>query len=188
MGYLDVAAGEVGYVETPVNVTKYWADLAPSYQGQPWCFAFVSWCLMQSGDLGLIGGAPLYYCPTGVAMARQRGQWYAQPAPGALAFFGFGQTVAVHVGFVNSVASGSVGTFEGNTSAPGGGGSQYNGDGVYAKTRSSGILGYWHIGGDPGSGFTPGPAARPGAITAAPAQTIEGSALEVAARFTRGRL
>lgn len=179
MGYLDVAAGEVGYDETPVNITKYWTDLNPGLQGQPWCFAFVSWCLKQSGQLGAIGGSPIYYCPTGVAKARALGQWFNEPVVGALVFFSFGGNTAVHIEFVESVHSGYITTVGGNTG---------NG-GVRRQNRSSGILGYWHIDGSAGGGtYTVGPGIRVGALGTPPVQTITGAQLEESAvRFTRGR-
>ena len=38
---LEVARGELGYTEQPVNRTKYWQDYDPSFQGQPWYIAFL---------------------------------------------------------------------------------------------------------------------------------------------------
>jgi len=188
VGYLDIAAAEVGYVETPDNITKYWADLAPGLQGQPWCFAFVSWCLKKDGDLSAIGGSPLYYCPTGVAIARQRGEWFSEPVAGALALYSFGQNAAVHVEFVESVTPSGIIAIGGNTSS-GLGGSQTNGGGVYRRSRSSGFMGFWHIAGSGGSGtYTPGRAARPGTVGGVPVQTIKGSvAGDPAVRFVRAR-
>ena len=58
---LNIAKAEVGYLEKrsnsqldsktgnagSSNYTKYWRDIMPSYQGQPWCACFVTWCLVQ---------------------------------------------------------------------------------------------------------------------------------------------
>lgn len=184
-----MAAAEVGYAETPDNITKYWADLYPAFQGQPWCFAFISWCLKEAGNLGAIGGSPLYYCPTGVAKARAAGQWFNEPVAGALAFYNFGSNTAVHIEFVESVGNGYITAIGGNTSS-GSGGSQNNGGGVYRRTRSSGIMGYWHISGSAGGGggYTPGLAARPGVGVPATTQTITGQrAGEPGIRFVYGR-
>ena len=50
------------------NATKYWRDIKPSYQGQPWCAAFVSWCFMeafgQEKAKKLLKHWPYVYCPT----------------------------------------------------------------------------------------------------------------------------
>ncbi|MEJ1494826.1 hypothetical protein, partial [Escherichia coli] len=57
-----IAKNEIGYLEKKNNsqldsktanagsnnYTKYWRDIKPSYQGQPWCAAFVSWCFMEA--------------------------------------------------------------------------------------------------------------------------------------------
>lgn len=59
---IAVAQGEVGYLEKvsasdlysktgnagSANYTKYWADLYPRWQGQPWCAIFVTWILFQA--------------------------------------------------------------------------------------------------------------------------------------------
>lgn len=59
---IDTAAGEVGYLEKKsnssldsktgnagsANYTKYWRDVLPSGQGQPWCAAFVTWCFQKA--------------------------------------------------------------------------------------------------------------------------------------------
>ena len=59
---LEIARAEIGYLEkaSPMNLdsktgnagagnyTKYWRDLYPSYQGQPWCDCFVGWCFLQA--------------------------------------------------------------------------------------------------------------------------------------------
>lgn len=55
---VEVAIGELGYLEKASNktlydktanagnnnYTKYWAEMKPEWQGQPWCDCFVSWC------------------------------------------------------------------------------------------------------------------------------------------------
>ena len=59
---IDVAAGEVGYLEKSSNTdlydktanagennyTKYWADIKPEWNGQAWCAVFVTWCFVQA--------------------------------------------------------------------------------------------------------------------------------------------
>src|SRR5690606_1447431 len=127
MGYLDIAAAEVGYRGNPENHTKYWADLKPSWQGLAWCFTFVSWCLWKSGQLAAIGGSPLYYCPTGVNMAKARRQWFTSPQVGDLVFYDYGGAVAAHIEFVTGIPNASqIEAIGGNTS----------GDLVARKVRS----------------------------------------------------
>lgn len=62
---LKIAEKEIGYLEKKSardldsktgnagsnNYTKYWRDVKASYQGQPWCGAFVSWCFMKAFGL-----------------------------------------------------------------------------------------------------------------------------------------
>lgn len=173
MGYLDIAAGEVGYKGPAENHNKYWAALKPSWQGYPWCFTFVSWCLWKAGSLSAIGGSPLYYCPTGVNLARKRGQWFLKPQAGDLVFWGT-NGVSYHVGFVVKVVSGGIETIEGNTS----------GDYVRRRTRSfNNVMGYWHMTAVPGSGAGgPNPPGYgegmqfeflPGQLMAPPAETMD---------------
>ena len=59
---MSIAASEVGYLEKRSNAnlydktanagsknyTKYWAEIKPDYQGQPWCACFVTWCLVKA--------------------------------------------------------------------------------------------------------------------------------------------
>ena len=77
-----IAKNEIGYLEKKNNsqldsktanagsnnYTKYWRDIKPSYQGQPWCAAFVSWCFMeafgQEKAEKLLKHWPYVYCPT----------------------------------------------------------------------------------------------------------------------------
>lgn len=145
---LSLAASQLGYVESEGNVTKYWRDLiawhkaSSSYQGQPWCAAFVQWCLYKNG-MWFSASYP-YYCPSIESAARSRGQWHSTPRAGDLVLFSFGYNEAVHVGFVEKVLDASrIQTIEGNTSS-GSGGSQTNGGGVYRRIRSRtwGVRGY----------------------------------------------
>ena len=79
---LSIALAEVGYLEKKnnsnlynktgnagsKNYTKYWAEIKPSYQGQPWCACFVTWCLVQAFGVEkatkLLKHYPYVYCPT----------------------------------------------------------------------------------------------------------------------------
>lgn len=140
---LALAASQIGYTERggsngrSGNVTKYWAELKPSYQGGAWCAAFVVWVLKQCGSTLLLDGpsAP-YYTPSMEAWAKKNGRWKASKdcQPGDVLIFG-GSSHATHTGFlVAQDGPNYVITIEGNTSA-GSSGSQTNGGGVYRRRR-----------------------------------------------------
>ena len=142
---LEIAKAEVGYLEKAsnsqldsktsnagrANYTKYWRDVYPSYQGQPWCAAFVSWVLMQAfGQAAakkLLKHWPYVYCPTlGNLFTR-----YANPEVGDIVIFWRGGEFA-HTGIVTKVSGDYFETIEGNTS--GASGIIANGGGVCAKS------------------------------------------------------
>lgn len=141
---LDVAQHEVGYVEGggpdghSGNITKYWAELYPGGQGQPWCAAFQRWVDRHAGSVDLPIANP-YYCPSIVTYARQHGLWLPrdQGSPGDMVLFQWNKNgVADHIGRVKAKNGGSYVTIEGNTSGTGqSGSSQRNGGGVYERTR-----------------------------------------------------
>jgi hypothetical protein len=142
---INVAESQVGYVEGGGssghngNITKYWAELAPGFQGQPWCAAFVRWVDKHAGAPDLPVSNP-YYCPSLVTYARQHGLWDADGryASGDIVFFDFsGHGLAEHVGRVISDDGKTIQTVEGNTE-PSSGGNQANGGGVYRKGRPHG--------------------------------------------------
>ena len=142
---LEIAAAEVGYIEKcsnsnlynktanagSGNYTKYWADIAPSYQGQPWCAGFVTWCMVQAVGKDetrqLLKHYPYVYCPTLGVLHTQ----HTEPKRGAIVLFYRGGEFA-HTGIVESVSGSTVTTIEGNTS----GGSTIiaNGGAVCRKT------------------------------------------------------
>ena len=79
---IEIAENEVGYLEKASNsnlyeknanagsnnYTKYWAEIKPEYQGQPWCACFVTWCFVQAFGKDkaaqLLKHYPYVYCPT----------------------------------------------------------------------------------------------------------------------------
>lgn len=147
---LRVARGELGYEETGGssghngNHTKYWAELDPGLQGQPWCACFQRWVDRHAGGPDLPVSNP-YYCPTLVTYAKQHSLWDTSGhySPGDMVFFDFtGHGIAEHIGRVVSDDGHSIHTIEGNT-LPDSGGNQADGGGVYAKLRAHGptILG-----------------------------------------------
>ena len=142
---ISTALGEVGYVEKAsnaflydktanagdANYTKYWAEIKPEYQGQPWCAAFVSWVFMEA--LGkqtaekLLKHFPYVYVPT-IANLFER---HANPKRGDIVCF-YRNGEFVHTGIVTSVSGDRFETVEGNTS--GGSNVISNGGGVCKKS------------------------------------------------------
>jgi hypothetical protein len=142
---IQIAKNEIGYLEKASNsqldsktanagsnnYTKYWRDIKPSYQGQPWCAAFVSWCFMeafgQEKAKKLLKHWPYVYCPTlGNLFTRN-----ANPKIGDIVIFYRNGTFA-HTGIVTAVIGDRFYTIEGNTS--GASGIIANGGGVCAKS------------------------------------------------------
>lgn len=140
-----IAKNEIGYLEKKNNsqldsktanagsnnYTKYWRDIKPSYQGQPWCAAFVSWCFMkafgQEKAEKLLKHWPYVYCPTlGNLFTRN-----ANPKIGDIVIFYHNGTFT-HTGIVTAVIGDRFYTIEGNTS--GASGIIENGGGVCAKS------------------------------------------------------
>lgn len=124
---LDDKTGNAGYD----NYTKYWRDVYPQYQGQAWCAAFVSWCMMKTFGLEtakkLLKHWPYVYCPTLGSLFTK----YANPQRGDIVIFYRNGTFA-HTGIVTKVEGDKFYTIEGNTSA--GTSIVPNGGGVYAKS------------------------------------------------------
>lgn len=140
---LRVAQGEVGYVEGggsdhhSGNITKYWAELYPGGQGQPWCAAFQRWVDIHAGGPDLPVSNP-YYCPSIVTYAKQHGLWLAadKGSPGDMVLFQWKKNgVADHIGRIKAKSNGSYRTIEGNTSGTNKG-SQANGGGTFERDRS----------------------------------------------------
>lgn len=132
--FLEIAAGEVGYIEGPAdNETKY------QKANQPWCGAFVNWAAKQAK----IKIPDCTYTPAGAAAFAKAKRWQdaatAEPRPGDIAFFDFpadGIDRISHVGIVEKVKeNGCVITIEGNT-APDNKGDQRNGGQVARKERA----------------------------------------------------
>ena len=145
---ISVATAEVGYVETggaggnSGNITKYWAELDPGFQGQPWCAAFVSWVFIHARfPLPPMGQAfGFTWTPSAHDHYAGIGRFFPDPLPGDI----FIWANQAHTGIVTSGVdgAGNFQTVEGNTS-PGVSGSQTNGGGVYAKSRHvSQVIGF----------------------------------------------
>jgi hypothetical protein len=131
--FLAAAMSEVGYVERPVNRTKFAAEAGHS-DGAPWCASFV---VAMARRVGLKLPSESPYTPSMADAFEQAHRFDGNPQPGALMFMDFPDAVAriQHVGIVISVRpDGQLNTVEGNTSA-GPTGSQHNGGGVYRRVR-----------------------------------------------------
>lgn len=158
---LKTANDEIGYLEKKNNAyldnktanagesnyTKYWRDLKPEWQGEPWCDAFVSWCFLKTfgADMAqklLCGGLYSYYTPASANYFKAHKQWYTTPRSGDVVYFQVGGNIG-HTGIVEDYKNGYVITIEGNAS--GASGVIQNGGGVCRKTYkygSSYISGY----------------------------------------------
>lgn len=157
-GYLEKSAGAVKKNPAVLdkktdgagedNYTKYWRDLLPSYQGQPWCNGFVNWIFIQAfGEkeakrLLYVNSSWSYYTPTSASYFKSNNAWYKTPKVGDVIYFK-NSTRIHHVGLVYNMDSSYVYTIEGNTSA----GAQVvpNGGGVFKKKyllSNSAIAGY----------------------------------------------
>ncbi len=142
---IKIAEGEIGYLEKrsnsqldsktanagSANYTKYWRDVYPSYQAQPWCAAFVSWCFEKAFGLEtakkLLKHWPYTYCPTLGDLFTKN----ANPKVGDIVIFYRGGEFA-HTGIVTAVSGDRFETIEGNTS--GASGIVDNGGGVCKKS------------------------------------------------------
>lgn len=141
---IAVAKSEVGYLEKRSNAsiddktanagsnnyTKYWRDIKPAYQGQPWCACFVTWCFVQAFGQAmaakLLKHYPYVYCPTMSGLFTLN----ANPKRGDIVIFKRNGEF-VHTGIVTYVNGDYFETIEGNTS--GGSSIVANGGGVFKK-------------------------------------------------------
>ena len=143
--FIATAEAEVGYLEKKSNsqlddktanagynnYTKYWRDVYPQYQAEPWCAAFLSWCMMKTFGLDtakkLLKHWPYVYCPTLGSLFTK----YANPQRGDIVIF-YHNSTFTHTGLVTKVEGDKFYTIEGNTSA--GTAVIANGGGVCAKS------------------------------------------------------
>lgn len=137
---ISIAKNEVGYLEKKnnnnlydktanagyKNFTKYWQDIKPSWQGQPWCAVFVTWCFEKAfgkeNARKLLRHYPYTYCPQMANLFTLN----ANPKVGDIVIFYYGGQFA-HTGIVVAVMGDYFETIEGNTNnrnaiVPNGGG------------------------------------------------------------------
>ena len=126
---IKIAEAEVGYLEKATksqlesktanagnnNYTKYCQDIKPSYQAQPWCACFVTWCFVQAFGADkaamLLKHYPYVYCPTMATLFTLN----ANPKVGDIVIFKHNGTFT-HTGIVTGVNGDYFTTIEGNTS------------------------------------------------------------------------
>lgn len=99
-------------------------------EGEPWCMAFVQFCLKQIGGGDIF---PSEHCLT-VWRKSPRELRLQAPEPGCLMFWQYEGSAAGHVGIVKAVVGCYCITIEGNTGP--GGAVEREGDGVYQKRRA----------------------------------------------------
>ena len=142
---IKVAQDEVGYLEKKSNAqldsktanagynnyTKYWRDIKPSYQTEPWCAIFISWIFMKAFGLAmakkLLKHWPYVYCPA----MKDYFKLNANPKVGDIVIF-YRSGEFKHTGLVTKVKGDQFWTIEGNTS--GASGIVANGGGVCVKS------------------------------------------------------
>lgn len=152
---IEIATAELGYLEKRSNAqldsktanagggnyTKYWRDMKPEWQGQPWCDAFVKWVFRHACGGSTDAAKALacqsgkewsYYTPTSAQYYKNAGRYYAVPQVGDQVFFRDATGTICHTGIVVDVGSSTVTTIEGNTS--GASGVIANGGGVCKKS------------------------------------------------------
>ena len=118
LGYLEKASNSNLYNKTAnagyKNFTKYWQDIKPSWQGQPWCAIFVTWCFEKAfgkeNARKLLKHYPYTYCPTMANLFTLN----ANPKVGDIVIFKYNCEFA-HTGIVVGVMGDYFETIEGNT-------------------------------------------------------------------------
>lgn len=139
--FIVKANAEIGYLETPINRTKF-AAIAGDENGAAWCQIFLRAIAKQVGlPLPHTSSSTLY----SIDGFRNAGRWFNTPKIGDFAYFNFDGTSISgtdHVGVVVGIPdSRTVITTEGNTGRPDG--INVNGGGVWQRLRSrSYIVGY----------------------------------------------
>lgn len=141
---IEIARGELGTAEQPAgsNKVKYWDAYDKSFQGQPWCVAFLWWVFREAGEgSAFLGGGKTASCTTLLRWYEAQGQTVPveQVQPGDIVLLNFnGGKTPEHCGLVEQVYDNPVwgrnfDTIEGNTSPSDG--SQSNGGKVCEKMR-----------------------------------------------------
>ena len=132
---LEVALEEVGFIEEPINLTKYGKHTKAD--GLPWCGSFVNWVYDKAG----VKIPSMVSTALGAHKMKELGRWIEnKPQIGDLCFMDFphdGVDRISHIGIVAKVLGNAVVLIEGNTS---GTGDQRNGGMVMIKTRTKSVI------------------------------------------------
>lgn len=145
------ARKHLNVVEKPANSNRTPFGKWFGADGNAWCAMFVSYVLAHAGAPEILKGAQTAKGAAQVskikAHLKKHGAKQIKPAeamPGDIVIFDFpGGYETDHVGFIrNKTAAGKkvIQTIEGNTSPAHSTGSQANGGGVYARTRSFSVV------------------------------------------------
>ena len=136
---LAIARKDLGYKESPPgsNRTKYgkWYGM----DGQPWCMAFVQWCLHQAGIAPVVRTAS---CGALMRAAIRAGEWVTRDyQPGDVVIYDFpGGAATDHTGIIEGFDGRYVTAIEGNTST----GNDSNGGEVMRRKRKLDVVvGAW---------------------------------------------
>lgn len=126
-----IGVREIGGENRGPEVERFQKAVDGKAQGEPWCMAFVQFCLMEI-TRGPIEIPVSEHCLTvwNRTPIRQR---LFRPVPGSIMIWRFGDTTAGHVGIVTRSEDDYVWTVEGNTGP--GAGVVREGDGVYERVR-----------------------------------------------------
>ena len=141
---IETARAELGVKESPPgsNRVKYWDDYDKSFQGQPWCVAFLWWVFNTAGErMAFFGGGQTASCSILLRWYREQEMTVDKQnvQAGDIVLMNFSGTVEPqHCGLVTRVerSGGSIlyiKTIEGNTTS--GDTSQDNGGMVCEKVR-----------------------------------------------------
>ena len=149
---IEVARGELGVTEDPAgsNRVKYWDAYDKSFQGQPWCVAFLWWCFQRAGErMAFFGGGKTASCSILLRWYKEQGLTVpvSEVRAGDIVLLNFnGKGTADHCGIVVEVQTSmllseppiptidAIITIEGNTTSRKNG-VQDNGGMVCEKTR-----------------------------------------------------
>lgn len=148
---IEIARGELGVTESPPNSNrvKYWDDYDKSFQGQPWCVAFLWWVFQQAGErMAFFGGGKTASCGMLLRWYKEQGLTVpvSEVQKGDIVILNFhGTQDTEHCGLVVDTLLNDKGvlsyaqTTEGNTT-PGTEGSQDNGGCVAPKWRHKSLI------------------------------------------------
>ena len=131
---VEIARKEIGYIEKPINDTKYGRWFGLNFL--PYCGIFVSWVYDKAGKpLGNIGYLKGFAgCQTAVKYFREKGKVTDNPIEGDIVFFDWqGDGKHDHTGiFVRWINENTFESIEGNTSLK----NQSNGGEVMLRERN----------------------------------------------------